>query len=181
MLVGQGSARYLWKGGVMRIEESIVINRQPTEVFGYLADREHDAVWMGSVVESEWLDGAAPLSVGRRGRMVFEILGRQTETVDEVSEFVPGERIAHRTVQGTFLLNTACLTRPEGAGTRTTVVAEAGSLVGGRGWFANPLMASLMRRGFRADLRRLKKILEAEIGTQSKVRPARPVAPEGRG
>jgi uncharacterized membrane protein len=166
----------------MRIEESILINRPPTEVFGYLADREHDAVWMGSVVESEWLDVAAPLSVGRRGRMVLKILGRRTEALDEVSEIVPGERIAHRTVQGTFLLNTACLTRLEGGGTRTTVVAEAESLVGGKaGRVADPLIARLMRRGFRADLRRLKKILEAEIGTQGEVRRARSVAPDGRG
>lgn len=147
----------------MRVEESIVIDRPRAEVFEYLEDRQHDAVWMGSVVESEWLDNGAPLSVGRRGRMALKVFGKRTETIDEVSELVPGERIAHRTVKGTFLLNTACLTAAEGRGTRATVSAEADHLVGGRlGRLADPLIAGLMRRGFKADLRRLKRILETD-------------------
>lgn len=113
------------KGEVMRIEESIVIDRPRAEVFVYLADRRHDAAWIASVLESEWLEDGAPLSVGRRGRMALKAFGKRTETIDEVSEFVPGERIAHRTVKGTFLLNTACLTAAEGRGTRATVLAEA--------------------------------------------------------
>ena len=151
----------------MRIEQSIVIDRPRAEVFAYLADRRHDPVWMGSVVESEWLDGEASPSVGRRGRMALKVFGRRTETVDEVSEFVPGERIAHRTVQGTFRLNTACLTAAEGTGTRATVVAEGESFVEGRlGRFADPLIAGVMRRSFKTDLRRLKRILESENGKE---------------
>ena len=145
----------------MRIEESIVIDRPRAAVFEYLADRRHDAVWMGSVTESEWLEEGAPLLVGRRGRMALKVFGKRTETVDEVSELVPGERIAHRTVKGTFLLNTACLTAAEGSGTRATVLAEADHLTGGRlGRLVDPVIASFMRRGFKADLRRLKRILE---------------------
>ena len=166
----------------MRIEESIVIDRPRAEVFAYLADRRHDAEWMGSVVESEWLDDMAPLSVGRRGRMTLKVFGKRTETIDEVSEFVPGERVAHRTVKGTFLLNTACLTAAEGSGTRTTVTAEADSLLGGRlGRLADPLIARAMRRGFKADLRRLKGIVEAVSDGRGATRVDGPVATEGRG
>jgi hypothetical protein len=32
-------------------------------------------VWMASVTESEWLDPAAPMGVGRRGRMVMNAMG----------------------------------------------------------------------------------------------------------
>ena len=147
----------------MRIEESIVIDRPRMEVFAYLVDRRHDAEWMGSVVESEWLEHDDPLAVGRRGRMVLRIFGKRSETIDEVSEFVPGEHIAHRTVQGTLLLNTACLTKEEGRRTRTTVTGEADGLVGGKfGRLLDPFVAGIMRRGFKADLRRLKRILESE-------------------
>lgn len=145
----------------MRIEESIVIERPRAEVFAYLVDRRHDAEWMGSVVESEWLGPGEDVAVGRRGRMVLTFFGRRSETIDEVSEYVVGEHIAHRTVEGTFLLNTACLTQGEGNRTRATVVAEADSLVGGAfGRVADPFIGAAMRRSFRADLRRLKTIVE---------------------
>src|SRR3989337_2984334 len=64
----------------MKVEESIVINRSPEEVFAFLAVRRNDPVWMAAVVESEWLEPAAgdrdaPLEIGRRGRMVMKNIG----------------------------------------------------------------------------------------------------------
>jgi hypothetical protein len=63
------------EGAVMRVEESIIIDRPPEEVFGFLSVRTNDPVWMASVTESEWLDPAAPMGVGRRGRMVMQPWG----------------------------------------------------------------------------------------------------------
>jgi uncharacterized membrane protein len=77
----------------MRVEESIIIDRPAEEVFGFLSVRTNDPVWMASVAESEWLDPAAPMGVGRRGRMVMQALGRR-EFLDEVTEYEPGRRIA---------------------------------------------------------------------------------------
>jgi hypothetical protein len=141
----------------MRIEESIVINRSPEDVFAFLAVRNNDPVWMGVVVESEWLDPAAPFALGRRGRMAIRMFGRRVEYVDEVTAYEPGRQIAHRTVEGPFDLNTACLCEPADGGCRATVVAEAERMVGK---LLDPLVARLMRRGFRADLATLKEILE---------------------
>ena len=63
----------------MKIEESIIINRRPEEVFAFLEVRSNDATWMGAVVESDWLDGTtdvpAPIGVGRRGRMLLKLPG----------------------------------------------------------------------------------------------------------
>jgi uncharacterized membrane protein len=78
---------------VMRVEESIVIDRPAEEVFGFLSVRANDPVWMASVTESEWLDPAEPMGVGRRGRMVMQAIGRR-EFLDEVTEYEPGRRIA---------------------------------------------------------------------------------------
>jgi Polyketide cyclase / dehydrase and lipid transport len=90
-------------------------------------------------------------------------MGRRFEYVDEVTDYEPGWRIAHRTVEGPMQLNTACLTEPAGDGCRATVVAEADSFVGGPlGKLANPIVARLVRRGFRADLAELKDLLEAD-------------------
>ena len=122
---------------------------------------------MAAVVESEWLDGTtdlpAPIGVGRRGRMLLKLPGRQAEFIDEVTEYEPGRRIAHRTVTGPIPLNTACICEPAGDGCRATVM---GATERPPGWLlgraAAPLVTMVMRRGFKADLVRLKRILESE-------------------
>jgi uncharacterized membrane protein len=151
-----------------RIEESIVINRPCDEVFEYLATRSNDPEWMVSVLESQWLDDAGPgsserASIGRRGRMVMKVQRRRIEFIDEVTDYQPGRVIAHRTVEGPFPLNTACSCDPTPGGCRATVVGEADRPIGG--FFAplvEPFVARGVRRGFKADLARLKNILEAE-------------------
>jgi uncharacterized membrane protein len=152
----------------MKVEESIIINRSPDDVFAFLTARNNDPVWMAAVIESEWLDLAArdtdaPMRVGRRGRMVMKNMGRRQEYVDEVTDYQPGRRIAHRTVEGPIQINTACLTEPAGDGCRATVVGETDNFIGGLfGKLANPIVARLVSRGFRADLAKLKDLLEAE-------------------
>ena len=144
----------------MRIEESILIDRTPDEVFDFLAVRSNDTRWMDSVKESDWLEPDVPLGIGRRGRMVQKMMGRRSEYIDEISEFEPGRRIAHRTVEGPIDLNTACLTDPVDGGTRVTVVAETDAFVRGPlAKVANPIVAKLVRRSFRSDLVRLKDVL----------------------
>ena len=36
----------------MRIDESIIIHRQPEDVFAFLEVRSNDSTWMASLVES---------------------------------------------------------------------------------------------------------------------------------
>jgi uncharacterized membrane protein len=156
----------------MRVEESIIIDRPPEEVFGFFTVRTNDPVWMASVTESEWLDPAAPMGVGRRGRMVMKAMGRR-EFLDEVTEYEPGRRIAHRSVSGPMAIYTACIAQPTGDGCRATVLYEPERLPGGfLGRLTAPLTARIVRRNFRADLARLKDILEAEAGSRGKVEPA---------
>jgi uncharacterized membrane protein len=152
----------------MKIEESVIIHRPPEDVFTFLEVRSNDAVWMASVLESEWLDPTAPepavpMGVGRRGRMVMKFPGRRAEFIDEVTEYEPGRRIAHRTVKGPIPLNTACICEPAGDACRATIVGAVDRLPGGVfGRLAAPLVTSVLRRGFKADLARLKNILEAQ-------------------
>jgi hypothetical protein len=84
---------------IMRVEESIMIDRSPEEVFGFISVRANDPVWMASVTVSEWLDPDAPMAVGRRGRMVMQAMGRR-EFLDEVTEYEPGRRIPTGRWQG---------------------------------------------------------------------------------
>jgi uncharacterized membrane protein len=151
----------------MRVAESIVINRSPDDVFEFLAARQNDALWMSAVLESEWLDPTGPVAPGRRGRMAMKMFGRRVEYVDEVTAYEPGSQIAHRTIEGPFELSTACLCDPADGGCRTTVIAEAERMLGPLGRFLDPLMARLLSRGFKADLAKLKEILEANAYSRS--------------
>jgi hypothetical protein len=93
--------------------------------------------------------------------MIMRIGRRRAEFIDEVTGYEPGRRIAHRTVEGPLLLNTACICEPSGNGCRATVVGEADRLVGGPfGRLIEPFIARGIRRSFTADLARLKYILE---------------------
>jgi uncharacterized membrane protein len=115
------------------------------------------------VAEPDGRDPAAPIGIGRRGRMVMKLTGRQAEFVDEVTDYEPGKRIAHRTVNGPIPLTTACICQPAGQACRTTVIGATDRLPGGLlGRFVAPLVATVIRRGFKADLARLKRIVESE-------------------
>lgn len=145
----------------MRIEESIVINRPPDEVFAFFDNRSNDTRWMETVESSEWVDRDGPTELGRRGRMVMEA-PRLTEFEDEVTEYEPGRRVGHRMVSDSMIMFTACHADPVQGGTRATVVFEPERLPGGPfGWLIAPFIARTVRRNYRADLARLKEILES--------------------
>jgi uncharacterized membrane protein len=146
----------------MRIEESIDISRPPEEVFAFFVDRRNDSRWMETVESSEWIDEEDPTALGKKGRIVMHTL-RLTEYEDVVTEFVPGRRVGHRMVSDSMIMFTACHADPIPGGTRATVVFEPERLPGGPlGKLAAPFIARTVRRNYRADLARLKQILEAE-------------------
>ena len=150
----------------MNIEASTIIRRPPEDVFAFLAVRSNDTAWMAAVLESEWLpptDTGTGVAVGRRGRMTLRLPGRRAEFIDEVTDYQPGRRIAHRTVSGPFPLFTSCTCEPTGDGCRTTVAGSTDRLPGGvLARAAAPFIAVAIRRGFRSDLSRLKAILETD-------------------
>lgn len=149
----------------MRIEESIVIHRPPEEVFDFFNDRSNDTRWMATVKSSEWIDEDDPTALGRQGRMVMEA-PRLTEFEDEVTEYESGRRVGHRMVSASMVMFTACYADPVPGGTRATVVFEPERLPGGPlGWLIAPFIARTVRRNYRADLARLKDILENGAGT----------------
>jgi uncharacterized membrane protein len=150
----------------VRIEESIFVQRPAEEVFGFFDDRRNDGRWMATVHESEWLEPGDATAVGRRGRMVMDAMGRR-EFTDVVTVYEPGRSVAHRSDGGSMIVHTGCMARPEGTGCRATVWLEPERLPGGvLGRVTAPMVAWIVRRNFRADLVRLKEILESEVSTR---------------
>jgi uncharacterized membrane protein len=146
---------------VMRIEESIIINRPPADVFGFFDDRSNDSRWMDTVVSSEWIDERDETTLGRRGRMVMHA-PRLTDFEDEVIEYEPGRRVGHRSVSDSMVIRTACHADPAPGGTRATLVFEPERLPGGPfSWLVAPFVARSVRRNYQRALSRLKQLLEA--------------------
>lgn len=145
----------------MRIEESITINRPPDEVFAFFDNRNNDKRWMDKVESSEWLEAEGSTRLGRRGRVAMRV-PRLTEFEDEVTEYEPGRRVAHRMVSKSMVMHTACYADPTPGGTKATLVFEPERLPGGTffGRFSAPFVARTVRRDYRSDLARLKTILE---------------------
>lgn len=93
---------------------------------------------------------------------------RLTEFEDEVTEYEPGRRVGHRMVSDSMVMFTACYADPAPGGTRAAVVFDPERLPGGAlGKLAAPFVARAVRRNYRADLARLKKILEGEDGADT--------------
>lgn len=150
----------------MRVEESIFIQRPAEDVFRFFDDRGNDGRWMANVHESEWLEPGGTTAVGRRGRMVMDAMGRR-EFTDVVTVYEPDRSVAHRSDGGSMIVNTGCIARPEGTGCRATVWLEPERLPGGvLGRLTSPMVARTVRRNFRADLVRLKEILESEVSAR---------------
>jgi len=81
-------------------EESntITIARPAGDVFAFLADAENDKQWRGGVIEMTRTSGQGGGATYRQ--IVAGPGGRRIDADVEITEFIPGQRIAFRTTQG---------------------------------------------------------------------------------
>jgi uncharacterized membrane protein len=143
---------------VARFEQEVVIARPPSEVFAYLAELANLPAWQGSVTEIV-PDEEGLLREGSRFTEVRRVAGRRLESRLEVETLAPDRELTLRVVSGPVPGTIRHLLEPAGDGTRLLL---AGELAGGglRG-LAGPLLERAARREAQADLRRLKRVLEA--------------------
>jgi ligand-binding SRPBCC domain-containing protein len=145
----------------MHIEESVVINRPPEEVFDYVANRENLPEWSAPIQEVQKETQGSLVEEGARFTTVAKFLGRRFETPFEVSVHEPPRRHTDRSTGGPFPQEfTHIFEEVEGGGTRLTEVTDAEP--GGFFRLAGPLLEIAGRRQFRADLETLKDLLEAQ-------------------
>jgi hypothetical protein len=135
----------------------VEIARPRAEVAVFACDPDNARRWYENIESVEWRS-PPPLAAGSRLEFVARFLGRRLAYTYEVREHVLGERLVMSTAQGPFPMETTYAFEDTGAGTRMTL-RNRGEPAG----FAKvgaPLMERAMRRANRADLRRIKEILE---------------------
>ncbi len=141
-----------------KLEISIVINRPVEEVFAFLSNPENGPKWSSGGAEvKKTLEG--PIGVGATYRSVRTFLGQRIEGENEVTEYEPNRSYATKSKSGPFpIQGRVTFERVEG-GTRVS-----GTLVGEPSGFfklAEPLLVSMFKRQFEADLANLKDLMEA--------------------
>jgi uncharacterized membrane protein len=140
------------------VQTDVVIAVPVDQVAAYVADPSNAPEWYENIASVEWRT-PPPLALGSKVAFVASFLGRRLAYTYEISEWVPGERLVMRTAEGPFPMETTYTWTADGDGTRMTL-RNRGEPKG----FAKigaPMMAVQMRRANRADLDRLKAILES--------------------
>lgn len=131
---------------------AIAINRPPAEVFAWLTDFDTWPQWGGGNLVSMKQVSAGPLQAGSQLRQVNQTGRKPTETLVQVTDFVPDRTLAieRPNLRGTFTLE------PVLTGTQLNAVFE----VNAAGLSA--LMYRLfIKRFVMNDLRKLKALIEA--------------------
>jgi hypothetical protein len=137
----------------------IIINRPAEAVSAYAADPSNAPVWYVNIESAQWRT-PPPLRTGAKVAFTAHFLGRRFEYTYEVVEFIPGEKLVMRTVQGPFPMETTYSWAPAGNGATRMTLRNRGEPAGFSKMLA-PVMAGSMRRANTKDLARLKSILEA--------------------
>lgn len=136
----------------------IVINRARPDVAAYAANPERASAWYASVDEVEWRTEPR-LEVGSRVAFVNYAARKKAEFVFEVCDYVPGERLVMRSVEGSFPMETTYTWEDAGELATRMTLRNRGEPTGVLKLVA-PLLVPAMRRSINKDLARLKRLLE---------------------
>ncbi len=144
---------------MIKIEESIVVNRPIEEVFAYIADTEKMPQWAAEVVDAK-KTSEGPVGVGTTLTVAVKVLGRRVENTHEVTMFVPNSKFAFKTTSGPIpSVATETVEAVEG-GTRFSIVAEAEP--GGFFKLAEPIVERMIQRQWGTNIVNLKELLESQ-------------------
>jgi uncharacterized membrane protein len=140
------------------VETEIVIQRPIADVAAYAADPNNAPEWYENIESVEWKT-PPPAAVGSQLAFAARFLGRRLEYTYEIVELLPGERLAMRTAQGPFPMETTYTWSAVDAGSTRMTLRNRGEPAGFSKAVA-PMMATAMRRANRKDLVKIKAILE---------------------
>jgi hypothetical protein len=137
----------------MDITVTLHIAKPPATIARTMFDANKDSSWIGGVLKVEFLVGC-PMSVGGRVRRLAMILGRPFSCVTEVIAHGTIRSLVMRFVEGPLRGEVSYDIVPtlSGSVVRIRNTASPRFVIPGMGW--------LLRRSVRADLRRLKSIVE---------------------
>jgi hypothetical protein len=137
----------------------IEIDRPREEVAAFAGDPSNVTAWYKNIRAVQWETEPA-VAVGSRIRFSARFLGRTLDYTYEIREIEAGRRLVMATAQGPFPMETTYVW--EDAGTsRTRMTLRNRGEPSGFAKASAPILTRAIQRANEADLRRLKKLLEA--------------------
>ena len=138
----------------------IVIARPCRQVAEYAGDPSNAPSWYVNIKSVEWKT-PKPAAVGSRILFVAQFLGNRLAYTYELVEWVPGQRLLMRTIEGPSPMETT-YTWESIDDSHTRMTLRNRGEPSGFSKIAAPVMAIAMRRANRNDLARLKSVLESD-------------------
>lgn len=142
-----------------KMEITVDINRSIDDVFAFVSNAENLPRWRATNLETK-KTSEGPLAVGSTFKGRFTFLGRQFDGNLQITAYEPNQLYAVKMSEGPFPLETWYALQPTDTGTRLFFTMEGAP--GGFFKLAEPLVVSLAKRTYEADLHNLKEMLEAE-------------------
>jgi carbon monoxide dehydrogenase subunit G len=142
-----------------KFEINLVINRPIEEVFGFISNAENLPLWRASALEIK-RTSSEPFGIGSVFKARFSFLGRPFYGDLTIIAHEPHEKYGTKVVGGPFPLEARYTLAPAERGTQLTLVIEGEP--GGFFKLAEPLVVSMAKRAYEADLHNLKEMLEAQ-------------------
>ena len=140
------------------VTSEIVIERPREQVAAFANDPDNAPAWYVNIKSVEWRT-RPPVGLGTRCAFEAAFLGRRLAYVYEVVDYDPPRRMAMRTVDGPFPMETIYTYHAVDA-TRTRVELRNRGAPTGFGRAVAPFMRLAIRRANRHDLAALKAIVE---------------------
>lgn len=135
-----------------------VIDREPHDVAAFAGDPSNAPRWYANIRSVEW-ETPPPVAVGSRMAFVAFFLGRRLAYTYEVTRLDPDRALVMGTTDGPMAMETTYTWEPLGDG-RTRMTLRNRGTPSGFARLTGPLMERAMTRATRADLARLKRLLE---------------------
>jgi uncharacterized membrane protein len=130
------------------------------DVFAFVADAENNPSWHEHVRETRWIDDG-PTRLGRRGRQLGHLWGRDWAFVAAVVEWDPPNRVAFEVIEGLRIRTSFGVESAGGGACRVTLTVRTPRLPGpGEDAVASRLVRLMTRNRESGDFRRLREALE---------------------
>ncbi len=142
---------------------SIQVDREPHDVWNYVADVRNQDEWVDGMSDSE-LVGEGPIGRGAQIRGTYSYGGGSAPTVMTITEFREGKRLGIEATEGPFPFTGLLTLERAGSGTLVTNAMTAGSdhiMTSVMFTLLRPLTKMMMARQLRKELGQLKQILES--------------------
>ncbi len=141
---------------MINYEKTVTILRPVDQVFRIISDAKQLRNWQANLIDNELLT-EGPLHAGTRFREKRRIRSRETEIEGEITEFVPNERFATRTLTQPNV-TVSYTFKPVEGGTQVTYRFKMPSK--GIMRFLEPLILGSIKKDTESDFSNLKQILE---------------------